>query len=79
MTESAVRQEAKIETFHPQYDVEMWEKCRLVSRGGDAVKKAGRKYLPQLTGQDEERYQSDKQRSCFSRWRFIMKIIQMLL
>jgi len=65
MTESAVRQEAKIETYHPQYDAEMWEKCRLVSRGGDAVKKAGRKYLPQLTGQDEERYQSYKQRSMF--------------
>ena len=77
MTESAVRQEAKIGTYHPQYDVKMWEKCRLVSRGGDVVKKAGKKYLPQLTGQDEERYENYMQRSMF--YDATMRMVQGLM
>lgn len=45
-----------VDSTHRQYDAhrDMWARCRDAAAGGDAVKAAGTKYLPKLSGMDEE-------------------------
>jgi hypothetical protein len=52
---------------HPAYkDAEdMWEKCSAFIDGEDAVKDAGDKYLPKLSGQKDDAYKAYKERAIF--------------
>lgn len=42
-----------------------WKRCRDVVAGQDSVHKAGREYLPELSGQDEKEYSAYKSRANF--------------
>jgi hypothetical protein len=57
--------EQRIDTKHPDYSEEMWQKCRDFVIGGDRVKSQGRRYLPELSGQSLERYEAYKARAMF--------------
>jgi hypothetical protein len=52
---------------HPQYDKRHrhWQIMRDVAAGEDAVKEAGKTYLPRLGGQDDEQYAAYKLRAGF--------------
>lgn len=56
-----------ISTTHPEYTKyePQWTRCRDVVEGSDAVKKAGVKYLPKLSGQTADDYNSYKKRALF--------------
>lgn len=56
-----------IDTNHAQYDAfaERWQRCRDVLEGEDAVKAAGKLYLPQPSGQDETEYKKYVTRALF--------------
>lgn len=56
-----------VESIHPDYTEykSIWQKCRDVVSGEDAVKKAGDTYLPKPTGQDQLQYKRYKQRARF--------------
>lgn len=51
---------ATIEHTHPAYakSLPQWQKCRDVYEGEDAIKAAGKKYLPKLDGQSDTAYQA---------------------
>src|SRR5262252_5572456 len=55
------------DTTHPEYDeyVELWRTITDVLCGEDAVKEAGQRYLPQMSGQDVEDYEAYKDRGSF--------------
>uniref|UniRef100_A0A6M3LGY1 DUF4055 domain-containing protein n=1 Tax=viral metagenome TaxID=1070528 RepID=A0A6M3LGY1_9ZZZZ len=48
----------RVNTRHAEYDARaaQWERCRDVLAGSDAVKAAGTRYLPRLSGQDDPEY-----------------------
>ena len=52
---------------HPDYDafLPLWQKCRDVMAGQEAVHAKGSLYLPRLSGQSEEDYRSYKARALF--------------
>lgn len=52
---------------HPHYNAQMedWQTSRDFVAGSKAVKHAGAKYLPQLSGQDLKEYESYKKRALF--------------
>lgn len=56
-----------INSTHPLYDAAItpWQRCRDVYQGEDAVKAAGKKYLPQPGGLNGEEYDAYKQRALF--------------
>lgn len=56
-----------VTTPHPEYadNVSLWVKCRDVIDGEEAVKAAGVRYLPRLSGQDDADYQAYKERASF--------------
>lgn len=56
-----------INSSHPSYSQykEIWQKCRDVSAGEDAIKKAGTKYLPMLSAQKPDDYANYKLRASF--------------
>ena len=56
-----------IDSLHPEYEIsiEKWTRIRHVIEGEDAVKGAGRTYLPDLTGQSAPEYDAYKTRSLF--------------
>lgn len=56
-----------IDTKHPQYldYQDDWTDCRQVYEGERAVKKAGVRHLPKLTGQTNEEYEAYKKRALF--------------
>ena len=56
-----------IDTKHPQYVTYQndWLDCRQVSEGQRAVKEAGVRHLPRLTGQTDEEYAAYKMRALF--------------
>jgi hypothetical protein len=55
----------KIDTLHPDRTAERWKKCRDCSEGQDAVHKAGKAYLPELSGQSVKEYNAYKARTPF--------------
>lgn len=56
-----------ISSPHPDYLLyaSKWERCRDANEGQDAIKQAGRRYLPQLTEQTPEEYLAYKDRALF--------------
>lgn len=56
-----------IDTKHPQYlyYLDDWTDCRQVFEGQRAVKKAGERHLPRLTGQTNDEYEAYKKRALF--------------
>jgi hypothetical protein len=56
-----------VASHHPKYDCfrPLWDKCRVVVKGEDAVKAAATTYLPLLTDQDNNEYEAYKQRASF--------------
>ncbi len=56
-----------IDSTRSQYDsaLYLWELCEDLSEGEDAIKEAGQKYLPQLSGQNSTQYNSYKKRGVF--------------
>lgn len=56
---------AKLETYNAQYAQALgqWSRCRDVIAGQDTVHAAGVKYLPKLSGQDKDAYDSYKHRA----------------
>ncbi len=55
----------KINATHAQYDAhrDQWQRCREAAAGSDAVKQAGTRYLPRLSGQDGPEYEAYKIRA----------------
>lgn len=58
---------SKVDTTSEAYDemAPIWQRCRDVIAGEDAVKRAGDTYLPQLSGQDSAEYEAYKTRAKF--------------
>lgn len=56
-----------VDTVHPDYSTfkPMWDKCRDVIAGQTAVHKAGKLYLPELTGEKPDPYAARKLRALF--------------
>jgi len=56
-----------INAQHPSYDAmqDRWRTCREVVEGSEAVKAAGRRYLPRLVGQSNSEYKAYVQRALF--------------
>lgn len=56
-----------VNSLHPDYKLrcEDWVKCRDAFEGQAAIKLAGVKYLPKLSGQNKEEYDAYKQRALF--------------
>ena len=58
-----------VDSLHPQYEkhAEQWQRCRDAIEGEDAVKAAGKRYLPELPGHrdDPQAYKDYKSRSLF--------------
>jgi len=56
-----------VETPHPEFvrNLPLWQKCRDVVCGEEAVKTAGMTYLPRLSGQDEDEYDAYRARATF--------------
>lgn len=52
---------------HPAYSTYLrkWSRCRDAAEGSDAVKDAGEKYLPRLTGQSDADYRAYKERGLY--------------
>jgi hypothetical protein len=59
--------EMPADSKHPEYDANLaaWSRARDVLAGEDAVKAAGRKYLPRLDGQSDAEYEAYKTRASF--------------
>lgn len=59
--------EATVETKHPSYGSasDVWQTCRDVFEGSDAVKAAGVRYLPRLSDQTDEEYKAYVKRAEF--------------
>lgn len=71
-----------VKTQHPDY-IEMlnkWSRCSTVAAGQDAVHQGGTVYLPRLTEQNAEEYDSYKARTTFynATWRTIVGLQGML-
>lgn len=58
---------AKAVPVHPKYmsRVAQWIKCRDAYEGEDQIKSKGEKYLPRLTGQNDDEYSMYKRRALF--------------
>lgn len=56
-----------ISSTHPLYDafIDRWRRCRDVNEGQDAVKSAGKKYLPKPGGLTDEAYKAYVERALF--------------
>lgn len=56
-----------VNTPHPLYEqtIKAWQKCRDAYVGQDAIKAAGKKYLPQPSGLDQDEYEAYTQRALF--------------
>ena len=56
-----------IDEQHPKYAERLpqWNRCRVTSDGEDAVKAAGKAYLPELNSQSEKSYNGYRQRASF--------------
>lgn len=54
-----------IDTKHPERREDQWKKCRDCNEGQDAVHKAGKAYLPELSGQSSKEYEAYKSRTPF--------------
>lgn len=56
-----------IDTKHPEYTAnqDIWNKCIDFYEGEEAVKDAGSKYLPKLSGQDTQKYNAYRDRALF--------------
>ena len=54
-----------IDTKHPERREDQWKKCRDCNEGQDAVHKAGKAYLPELSGQTAKEYEAYKSRTPF--------------
>lgn len=56
-----------ISTLHPYYSMytERWVNCRQTYEGEEAIKAAGVRYLPKLTGQTDDEYEAYKKRALF--------------
>ena len=56
-----------VNSTHPEYDVRAkeWSKCRHCFEGSESVKAQGPVYLPRLSGQSDDEYNSYKNRALF--------------
>lgn len=64
-----------VDTQHPQYQkmLPIWQKCRDAAEGEDVIHERGTTYLPKLSQEKEQDYQSRKKRAPFfnATWRTI--------
>lgn len=71
-----------VNTTHRDYDkyLPKWQRARDVLAGQDAVHKAGEKYLPRLTDQDDPDYKSYVKRAGFynASWRTVAGLLGMM-
>jgi hypothetical protein len=58
---------APTSVYHPLFSkwISAWQDCRNAFDGQRAIKNAGTRYLPQLTGQEDEDYKAYKERALF--------------
>jgi hypothetical protein len=54
-----------VDAVHPEYTqrAKQWRRCRDAVAGEDAIKEAGKKYLPRLSGHTDDEYEAYKQRA----------------
>lgn len=64
---SELKQVDKVDFQHAAYkaNIGLWSKCRTVAAGEEAVKAAGARFLRRLGNQDDEAYESYKDRALF--------------